>query len=99
MAQRPALSWGLTNQEILYHDDPERAMKVATPEVRARANDRLRETMARATRLLRGERGMLEALAERLVQERTLKAQGQTEDGRRKTTGSLVKVSQRIPVK
>lgn len=80
LALRLELCWGLTDQGIFYHADPEQAMKVATPEVRARANDRLREAMARAARLLRGDRGMLEALAERLVQERTLEAEGQTED-------------------
>ena len=72
LALRLELSWGLTDQGILYHADPERALEVATPTVRARANVRLREAMARVSDLLKGERETLAALADLLVQVRIL---------------------------
>lgn len=72
LALRLELSWGLTDQGIFYHADPERALEVATAAIRARANVRLREAMARVTGLLKREHEALTALAEVLVRERTL---------------------------
>ncbi len=72
LALRLELSWGLTDHGILYQADPSGALLAACPEVRGRANDRLREAMGRVRARLSDERPALEALAERLVAERTM---------------------------
>lgn len=72
LALRLELSWGLTDHGILYQADPSGVLLAACPQVRARANDRLREAMGRVRARLIDDRPVLEALAERLVAERTM---------------------------
>lgn len=78
LALKVELSWGLTDQGLLYHPGSEDTAGKSA-EVRQRAEKRLADGMAEAVRLLTEEKGRMLQLAARLMRDRVVeKPTGET---------------------